>query len=309
MTMKYRVCILTLLTLVVSSAMAGGAKTKRPRHPFADALIKDASAFEIQITYGGRENRSKYIGLWLHAGPAKRIKTSKNIFYHPQLKKEQVVKIIDYLDQSGILNMAMINRKRSRSMKTTPHYHICINSAKTHDDADIGWGLAMYRKLEGLHGVLEGTPATDMKKLLDALAEDKKKWITNTIAIAREVIAEENAQLAASIQSQKALMTRARIKPIRRAGYEHLISQWELTIASNKIIMKQENTDLLITIAKKIIHGKLKELCKAISDTTDPSVEAAKRRQEQSGQRRLWIDKLNILKEWLIKAEGSGNKA
>ena len=84
------------------------------------------------------------------------------------------------------------------------------------------------------------------------------------VAVARQVIARENARLADEVEQTKNFMARARLTPQAAAAYQHKMARMESAVALHNLLLKQGEAiaqagrrETLIAQAKTIVHADL----------------------------------------------------
>ena len=139
----------------------------------AKVLKANAKTFRLELNYNGPEDKPFYR---LTLSVPKVGGDRRNPFYRiVQLKEDEALKVIDHLARDGFLDNAvdlLTDIKISVFPPTMPGY---ILKALPFDE-DLGWGLPMIQRLDGLRAALPDDGKKDMDFLLGRLSGLRKKW-------------------------------------------------------------------------------------------------------------------------------------
>ncbi len=143
----------------------------------SDQLTAAIKSFRLQLEYNGSQDKPYYNLTLSVPGIAY---DRKNAFY-PQVRitEEQAQRVIDYLANEGLLDQAddlKPGAVKKYPAPTMPGYTIRLTTDQIVFLGDIGWGLPMLRRLDGLRKVLDGDAAKQMDLLLGRLAGHRKEW-------------------------------------------------------------------------------------------------------------------------------------
>ncbi len=189
--MAMRTCLLTLLVvflvLVTGVIHADPLATAPATEPSklaterADALKKDIENFMLGLNYYGEENKNKpYYRLVLIVPPLTvppppphAAVPLDQMYVH--ITEDQAKKVIDYLTLDGSLDQAIKEpgpaTRPSEPLKG-PVYRMFLPGLSL----NLGWGLPMLHRLDGLRKVLDGDAAKAMDVLLGRLAGEREAW-------------------------------------------------------------------------------------------------------------------------------------
>ena len=156
------VVALLLIAAITPIAKAGDD----PAQVRAKELKAGIKTFRLQLNYNGDEDKPFYrltlrVGAVEQSGPFQRLVS---------ITEEQAGKIIDQLAGDGFLARAADKQKRPQP--TMPGYTRTVGNFTE----DLGWGLPMLKRLDGLRKVLEGDAAKEMDLLLGRLSGFRKLW-------------------------------------------------------------------------------------------------------------------------------------
>ena len=95
-----------------------------------------------------------------------------------QITEEQARTIIDYLATESFFNRA--DEQKPGAVKkllapTMPGYTMKVSAGQVVFDDDLGWGLPMLKRLDGLRKVLNGDGAKEMDALIARLAGHRRE--------------------------------------------------------------------------------------------------------------------------------------
>ncbi|MGD0899574.1 MAG: hypothetical protein ABR915_17225 [Thermoguttaceae bacterium] len=162
---------LAALLLIAGIAIAANAQQPDLAQVRAKELKAGIKTFRLTLNYNGDEDKPFY-RLILSVPPIGYDRN--NPFYRlAQLSEEQASKIIDHLAQDGFLEKAADQRsKQKRPPPTMPGYTLTVGDFHQ----DLGWGLPMLKRLDGLRKVLDGDAAKGMDFLLGRLSGLRQQW-------------------------------------------------------------------------------------------------------------------------------------
>ncbi|MHC4983272.1 MAG: hypothetical protein ACYTF6_08915, partial [Planctomycetota bacterium] len=92
-----------------------------------------------------------------------------------RISEAQARKIIDHLGAEGFLASAKFYDMAAPEYKG-PTYTLRVAYGKGFYEEDLGWGLAMLNRLDGLRAAIDGDAAKAMDKLLAQLERQRKEW-------------------------------------------------------------------------------------------------------------------------------------
>jgi len=146
----------------------------------AETLKKDIKTFSLQLFYWGEEN---YDRLVLSVPPL--VERERNAFFdwrQAQITEDQAKKIIDYLASEGFLEGAKMPEPPGRPFSPGPRpaYVLSVSGGLWEN---LGWGLPMLQRLDGLRKVLDGDAATQMDLLRERLIWPQKEWEAAALAV------------------------------------------------------------------------------------------------------------------------------
>lgn len=140
----------------------------------AEALKKEIKGFTLRLYYYGEEDRL-YPRLFLSVPTIPdRTKSPFNTL-EAQITEDQAKKLIDYLAIEGFLDRAKLPEPPSRQ-PTPPQGPVYVLGLSSGYSENLGWGLPMLHRLDGLRTVLDGDAAKSMDVLLGRLAGLQKEW-------------------------------------------------------------------------------------------------------------------------------------
>jgi hypothetical protein len=169
------------LLLVAGIAAAAHAQQTDPAKARAKELKDGVKSFRLELNYNGDADKPFY-RLTLGVPPSGPDRS--NPFHRPaQVSEEQAGKIIDHLAQEGFLTKAVDLREEKVSQPTMPGYALKVGNFYQ----DLGWGLPMLKRLDGLRKMLDGDAAKGMDFLLGRLSGFRKQWEKATPPPAQQV--------------------------------------------------------------------------------------------------------------------------
>jgi len=168
---------LTLL-LVVGFATTAHAQQVDPAKYRAKKLKESVKTFRLELLYNGPEDKPFY-RLTLSVPPVAKAE-DKPFYRNTQISEEQAKKIIDHLATDGFLGGAddlMRDEYYVLPPPTKPGYTMRVGGLSQ----DLGWGLPLLKRLDGLRKVLDGQAAKGMDSLLGRLSGLRKQWMKEAI--------------------------------------------------------------------------------------------------------------------------------
>ena len=142
-------------------------------------LKAEIKTFRLELLYNGEEGKPFYrLILSVPLVPAR-----SNPFYRiAQITEAQAEKIIDHLATEEFLDKAEdLKMKRQRPVPNMPGYTLTVTTEERSFREDLGWGLPMLKRLDGLRKVLDGDAAKDMDFLLGRLSGLRKQWDSESV--------------------------------------------------------------------------------------------------------------------------------
>ena len=172
--MKTIVFVLSITLAGLGFAYADPAE-KQPT-PKAARQVNDlkraVNHFGLHLYFRGKTEKPYYFNLTLSVTGGWH-SDSPN-YTQSKITSEQAKKIIDYLGTEGFLDQAVEADKFVRPKK--PGFTMRVHVDDDGVCEDLGWGLPMLKRLDGLRKVLEGDAAKKMDVLLKRLKEHRKEW-------------------------------------------------------------------------------------------------------------------------------------
>jgi hypothetical protein len=173
---SFQFSLWTLMSVTV--AACGFAHANPPaKQPSEKALTraKDMKQavkfFALHLTFRGKADKpSSHLVLSVRGGWG----TPDRFYQDAKITKEQAVKIIDLLVADGFFDRAV--EAESFKVRNKPSYTMSAEIDDNGDTEDLGWGLPMLKRLDGLRKVLDGDAAKKMDLLLDRLAGQRREW-------------------------------------------------------------------------------------------------------------------------------------
>ena len=137
-------------------------------------LKAGAKSFRLDLLYHGDQDKPYYrLTLSVPVVPQLAIDP-----FHPivQITEEEAAKVIDQLAVEGFLEQAKETAPGKVADKQ-PCYTLSVRAEAVQYSENLGWGLPMYRRLEGIRAVLPGNAAKSMDLLLARLEGHRKEWV------------------------------------------------------------------------------------------------------------------------------------
>ena len=166
----------TILTCLMVTAARGEpqeAPTKKAVERAA-TLMENSNAFQLRLLYHGPQGKPFY-NLTLSVRLVPQLASDP---FHPlvQISEEQAKKIIAHLAKDGFLDEATDPKTEKKAAPTTAGYSLTVNEEDLVWKAELGWDLAMLRRLDGLQTVLNDRAAEVTKMLIARLAGYSREW-------------------------------------------------------------------------------------------------------------------------------------
>jgi len=172
--MKTAIMHLTALLALGTSTQANAQLTDQALAR-AKQLKAEIKTFRLELLYNGQEDKPFY-RLVLSVPPIGYDRS--NPFYRlARITESPAVKIIDHLVGEGFLDGAFdLRAKTKRPPPTMPGYVMRASTQGIAFQEDLGWGLPMLERLDGLRKVLDGDAARGMDLLLGRLSGLRREW-------------------------------------------------------------------------------------------------------------------------------------
>ena len=136
----------------------------------AESMKANVATFRLKLNYSGVEDKPFYrlvvsvpVEDQLAISPFHRI---------VQVKETEAIRIIDHLARDGFLDQA----NSEQAPPSRPGYSLKVVASGTSLDEDLGWGLPMLQRLDGLRDALPDTAMKDMEFVLTRLSGLRKQW-------------------------------------------------------------------------------------------------------------------------------------
>ena len=102
-------------------------------------------------------------------------------YYQARITAGQAEKIIDHLLADGFFDRAV--EVESFRVRKKPTYTLSVHIDDNGDTDDLGWGLPMLKRLDGLRKLMDGDAAKKMDLLLGRLAGHRKEWESKEVKV------------------------------------------------------------------------------------------------------------------------------
>ena len=137
-------------------------------------LKKHLGNFHFSLTHHGPADKPFYALQFTTRHPA----SSDNPFLQRSLiRQQQAVKIIDFLQDSGVLATAkQSSTPNVTHPQTTPCYVLRVHGGSTDVTQVLPWDLSMLRLLDGLQTALDPPVAKSLQSLRDRLSGYRNMW-------------------------------------------------------------------------------------------------------------------------------------
>lgn len=141
----------------------------------AEAMKASVKTFRLELNYSGQEDKPFYR---LSVSVPVIAQLATNPFHRiVQVKDDEAIRIIDHLARNGFLDQAVdLRDKTERPPPSMPGYSCKVVAGDLLLNEDLGWGLPMLQRLDGLRDVLPDTATKDMEFLLNRLSGLRKQW-------------------------------------------------------------------------------------------------------------------------------------
>jgi hypothetical protein len=171
------------IVFVLSLALAGLGFAADPpaKQPTTEAtaraekLKSRVKEFQLSLNFLGDQDKPYYrLTLSVPKLDAASVKPS---FLSAQISEPQAARLIDRLAVEGFLDNAQDQTASLATQHLTkPGYTLMVKTDRGILEGDLGWGLPMLKRLDGLREVLDGDAAKQMDLLLGRLAGHRKEW-------------------------------------------------------------------------------------------------------------------------------------
>ena len=144
----------------------------------AGQLKARVKSFRLQLEYNGEEDKPFY-RLTLSV-PSIDVDRKKPFSPQVQITEEQAKKVIDHLAAEGFLDQADELKPGSVKKHPTPAmtgYRLRLTTEQIVFLGNLGWGMPMLKRLDGLRKVLDGDAARQMDFLLGRLNGYREQWV------------------------------------------------------------------------------------------------------------------------------------
>lgn len=170
--MNRRACLFAIL-LCVPVTVVNAEPTKKAEDR-AKILKENLDTFQLMLLYDGQQDKPFY-NLTLSVKPVRQAATNQ---FHPvvQIDKDQAKRIIEHLAKDGFLDQATDPRVEKKRPPTTTGYSLTVNGQDLEWQAGLGWDLAMVRRLDNLHSILDGKAEESIKILISRLSGYRQEW-------------------------------------------------------------------------------------------------------------------------------------
>jgi hypothetical protein len=140
----------------------------------AEAMKANAKTFRLELNYNGEEDKPFY--RLIVSVPVVNRRRNSPFNRIVQVKEDEAKRIIDHLARDGFLDRAVDLRARRRRPPSSPGYTMKVVTGDMPLYEDLGWGLAMLKRLDGLRDALPEAAKQDMDLLLGRLSGFRKQW-------------------------------------------------------------------------------------------------------------------------------------
>jgi len=146
----------------------------------AKELKANLDDFELYLAYHGQQLKPFYAVI-LTRRKVHGSDRDNSFVRRVQISEAEAVRIIDHLAAEGALGRARdLRNKPKLPLPGGPTYLLEVGNAAATFCEDLGWDLAMLKRLDGLRAVLEGDAAKAMDLLLGRLSGLRAQWERNT---------------------------------------------------------------------------------------------------------------------------------
>ena len=189
MKMKQLSVAICLGMLLVAGNSQAGPLEMEPTSMAAERakrLKAAAKSFRLELDYNGQEDKPFYrLSLSVPEVGSDRSNPFRRLV---QIRPSQATAVIDHLAAEGFLDKADdLTVKVQRPPHTVPGYTLTVTAGELALRDDLGWGVTMIRRLDGLRKVLDGDPAKELDLLLGRLSGLRAQWEVAQPALDAEV--------------------------------------------------------------------------------------------------------------------------
>lgn len=140
----------------------------------AESMKANIATFRLELNYSGQEDKPFYR---LIVSVPVIDQLANNPFHRiVQIKDAEAIRIIDHLARDGFLDQAVDLRQSERPPLAVPGYSLKAVTGNISMVEDLGWGLPMLQRLDGLRDVLPETAMKDIEFVLTRLSGLRKQW-------------------------------------------------------------------------------------------------------------------------------------
>lgn len=166
-----RIALVLGLILIVSGSSSAAEQPADRAVRRAKGMKQAIRQFGLHLYFHGDADKPYYrLTLSVQGG----WNSSDPNFRQARITAGQAEAIIDHLLADGFLDRAVHAERFIQQSKLGYHMRVHIDDNGVTED--LGWGLPMLKRLDGLRKVLKGDAAKEMDVLLDRFAEQRKEW-------------------------------------------------------------------------------------------------------------------------------------
>ena len=169
-----KIVVFVLSITLASYGLAADPPAKQPTSKAATRAKEMKRAvrfFRLTLHFDGEADKPYYD---LAIGVQRGGQASNRFYQEAEITTGEAEKIIDYLLADGFFDRA-VEAERSK-LRGRPCYRMHAEIDDNGDVEDLGWGLSMLKRLDGLRKVLDGDAAKKMDVLLERLSGSRKDW-------------------------------------------------------------------------------------------------------------------------------------
>jgi hypothetical protein len=168
------VMALLLALAGVSCSATPAARTSILATERAATLKNRIKRFTLDLHYYGTQKSGRYFSMSLSV-PTSPVYGAAFGELDAHITEAQAGRIIDYLAVEGMLDQARSIEPPNPPFEPAqrPAYVLKLSD---HYAQDLGWGLPMLERIEGLRKVLDGNAAKAMDQWQERLAEQRRAW-------------------------------------------------------------------------------------------------------------------------------------
>jgi hypothetical protein len=163
--------ILPMTVSMLFCVAAIGAEGLRAER--AETLKSNVESLQLHLTYHGEQGKPFY-RLMLSVPPAEPEQVN-SFFRFVQVSEGQAERIVNHLAEEGFLNRAR-DAEAMAKPPAGPLYGLQVQAGDLRLAEDLGWDLAMLRRLDGLRAALAGEAAGAMDLLVGRLTGIRGQW-------------------------------------------------------------------------------------------------------------------------------------